>query len=83
MERESILITIDEAGAGFFVSSDDLPELNVFVQSADGLITAVPDAIKYLYRHNRNVEVMVLMDVPDLPTANPNCVEIEPVQQAA
>ena len=83
MNRETIAITIDKAGTGFFVSSDDLPELNVFVRNAAGLTTAVPEAIKYLYRHNRNVEVMVFMEVPVLPTAQPKSVNIEPLQQAA
>jgi len=63
-EKIAVFIEPLETG-GFLVDSDDLPQLNIFVHEEGNLVTAVSQAIKYLYRHNRNMEVNVMMPVPD------------------
>lgn len=62
--QERITVTIERVQGGFFVDSEDMPELNVFVAKEERLTMAVPEAIKYLYRHNHHKDVRVLMEVP-------------------
>ena len=59
-----IMVTIQQVQGGFFVDSEDMPELNVFVAKEERLTMAVPEAIKYLYKHNHKKKVRVLMEVP-------------------
>ncbi len=62
--QERITVTIERVQGVFFVDSEDMPELNVFVAKEERLTTAIPEAIKYLYKHNHNKDVRVLMEVP-------------------
>ena len=59
-----IIISIYKIDTGFFVDSRDLPQLNLFVKEEINLINAIPEGIKYLFKHNEGVEVRVLMEVP-------------------
>ena len=63
---ETILVQIERLGgeAGFFISSKDLPELNMLVREERNLTSAIPNAVKYIYKHNRGLDVRVLMEVP-------------------
>ena len=69
--RETITITIERIDTGFYVDSDDLPTLNLLVQEEVKLVVAIPEAVKYLYKHNRQLDVRVLMEIPifDAPDA--------------
>ena len=51
---------------GYYVDSDDLSELNLFLDSLEKVYSAVPEAIKYPYKHK---DVRVLIEVP-FPTDN-------------
>lgn len=63
---ETILVQIEplDGGEGFFISSKDLPELNMLVREERNLTSAIPNAVKYIYKHNRGLDVRVLMEVP-------------------
>lgn len=82
-ERETIVLTIEQVAGGYYIDSQDLPELNVFVKAIDKVVTAVPEAIKYLYRHNRGMDVRVFMEVPVFPDSTQECVELQPLPLAA
>ena len=66
MKSETIIVQIERMGeqAGFFVNSKDLPELNMIVKEERNLAVAIPNAIKYIYKRNRELDVMILMEVP-------------------
>ncbi len=83
MPRETILLNIEGVGGGYYIDSRDLPELNVFVNAFDKIVTAVPQAIKYLYKHNRGMEVRVLMECPVFSDSSEEYVELEPLPLAA
>ncbi len=63
---ESILVRIEtmDEGVGFFISSKDLPELNVLVREERNLTSAIPNAVKYIDKRNRGLDVRVLREVP-------------------
>ena len=63
---ETILVQIEpmDEGVGFFISSRDLPELNMLVREERNLTSAIPNAVKYIYKRNRGLDVRVLMEVP-------------------
>ena len=65
------MITIEKVSEsfGFFVNSEDLPELNIRIQDEYQLTNVIPKAIKYLFRHNEGREVRVIMEVPVFPGA--------------
>ena len=71
-EREKVVLTIEQVPDGYYIDSRDLTELNLFISSIDKLLTAVPEAIKYLYKHNRGMDVRVLMEVPVFLTVLPD-----------
>ena len=83
--RETITVTIAQMGAGFFVDSDDLPTLNLLVKEEVKLVMAISEAVKYLYRHNRQLDVRVLMEIPvfDVPATAPPKRELEIAYQSA
>ena len=64
--KESILVQIEsmDEEAGFFISSKDLPELNMLVRDEKNLTSAIPAAVKYIYKANRGIDVKILMEVP-------------------
>ena len=83
---DRIMIAIERiAGQRFYVDSNDLPELNLVVEGESNLTVAVPNAIKYIYKNNRGLDVRVLMEVPVLDAAaEPEPVrEVEVIKQAA
>ena len=82
-EREKIVLTIEQVPNGFYIDSRDLTELNLFISSIDKILTAVPEAIKYLFKHNRGMDVRVLMEVPVFSGSTEEYVELEPLQLAA
>ena len=59
---ETIAVNVEPVSGGFFVDSDDLPTLNLFVQDVRRLLSAIEHGVKYLYRHNRKMEVSVFFD---------------------
>ena len=63
---EPILVQIEQMGedVGFFISSKDLPELNMMIRKERNLTSAIPNAVKYIYKRNRGLDVKVLMEVP-------------------
>ena len=63
---EAILVQIEQMDedVGFFISSKDLPELNILIKEERNLTSAIPNAVKYIYKHNRGLDVRVLMEVP-------------------
>ena len=84
--REKIVLTIEQVPSGYYIDCRDLPELNLFISSFEKILTAVPEAIKYLYKHNRGMDVRVLMEVPvfsDAAVKSEKYVELEPLQLAA
>ena len=86
MESRKIRILISNIDTGFFVTSNDLPELNLFVQNEYGLVNAIPQAIKYLFKHNDGIDVRVLMEVPVFPdnSSEPEkIIQLEELTQAA
>jgi len=86
MRRRKVKIFICKHENGFFVDSDDLPELNVFVENEHDLVNAIPQAIKYLFKHNENAEVRVLMEVPvfsDDYSIPERIVELEDIKKVA
>ncbi|MCR9258223.1 MAG: hypothetical protein NXH95_00740 [Pseudomonadaceae bacterium] len=70
-DKITILIAQVKNG-GYLVESNDLPELNIFVRDEANLKTAIPAAIKYLYKHNRNINVQVSMQGPALDIPRPD-----------
>ena len=82
-EREKVVLTIEQVPNGFYIDSRDLTELNLFISSIDKILTAVPEAIKYLFKHNRGMDVRVLMEVPVFSGSTEEYVELEPLQLAA
>ena len=82
-EREKIVLTIDKVPNGYYIDSRDLTELNLFISSIDKILTAVPEAIKYLYKHNRGMDVRVLMEVPVFSVSTEEYVELELLHLAA
>lgn len=62
--KQIIKILIYKIETGFFIDSRDLPQLNLFVKEEVNLIKVIPEAIKYLFKHNEGVDVRVLMEVP-------------------
>ena len=84
--KEKITILIEKIDSGYFVDSQDLKQLNLFVKMEIDLINAIPEAIKYLFKHNRGVDVRVLMEVPVFPVDSPNSeriIELENLSKAA
>ena len=75
--KETIIVTIQPVETGFFVDSQDLPQMNLFVREAAKLVEAIPEAIKYLYKHNRGMDVRVLLEVPLLGQAETPQREVE------
>ena len=63
---ERLTITIERIEQGYLVGCVELPELNLFVRNAESLTEAVPRAIRYLYLHNEDRTVKVMMEVPVL-----------------
>ena len=63
---ETILVQIEQMDeeVGFFISSRDLPELNILVREERNLTSAIPNAVKYIYKRNRGLDVRILMEVP-------------------
>ena len=51
---EAIFVQIEQmdGDVGFFISSRDLPELNMLVREERNLPSAIPHAVKYIYKHN-------------------------------
>ncbi len=84
--REKIVVAIQPVDTGYYVDSTDLPELNIFVKDATRLVDAISGAIRYLYKHNRGLDVRVFMEVPLFAkerVAPQSAVELEPLAQAA
>lgn len=67
-EAETIIVQIERITGNeseeFFVNSHDLPALNMIVKRESNLTIAIPNAIKYIYKRNRGMDVRVLMEVP-------------------
>ena len=81
-----IKISIYKIDTGFFVDSRDIPQLNLFVKDEINLINAIPEAIKYLFKHNEGAEVRVLMEVPvfsDESSTPERIIQLEQLPNAA
>ena len=63
-QKRTIMVTIEKISTGFWIDSEDMPELNVFVRSEAAITEAVIKAVEYFYRHNHKEKVRCVMEVP-------------------
>lgn len=72
MTNRKITVVVERlARTGFLVSSDDMPELNIFVEGESNLTVAIPKAIQFLMQRNEGKNVRVLMECPILDQGGP------------
>ena len=63
----TVQIKQDKDGFGYFISSEEIPEIDTFVGNEKSIANVVASSIKIYYKLECGRDVRVFMEVPALP----------------